>query len=149
MGFPCSHNNTIVEMADLLRAIALALFVLWTAFLAVFVSKGPSAFKTLKAEVMRILLRRRFMASVEEIERVAREVCELLGIEWSDFLAMLRVLKKASDWSTVKFKAAGMEVEVTYESWRGLSLKVTKTELGVKTTKEYDLSYLKVHKYTT
>lgn len=84
------------------------------------------------------------MTTVEEIERVCREMCELLGMDWEDFLATLRVLRRSSDWSKIGFRAGGIELELSNDSWKGLNLRVTRQEQGVRTIREHDLSYLRI-----
>ena len=121
----------------------LAFLIAWLVLCGLLIWRGPRVLKAFKRLMESILLRGRYLSSVEEVEAVCREMCGILGIEWSDFLALLRVMSRSSDWSRVKFRAAGLEVEVQYDSWKGLTLTVSKQEQGVKTTKEYDLSYLK------
>ncbi len=130
----------------LLLAVLLAVLTSLAVYFAAFYAFHPSARGKLKRGFESAFLRRRYVSKVEEIEGVVRELSEFIGIDYEDLLTFLKVFRTATDYSSVRWRIGGMEVELSKSSYFGLTLRVTRSEGAVKTIKEYDLGYLKPKK---
>ena len=134
-------------MAETQKAIYVLLILAMIYPVVLFiVFRGPKALKAFKRLLRMLLDRRGYMACLDDIERIMKDLCLILDLSYEDMLAFLRVLRRSSSYSHVSFRAAGLEVEIQYSNYEGLKMTVKKSEHGVKMIKEYDLDYLKLRK---